>query len=93
MLGQRSDEVERLHFVTMEYLFPANRLFRILRSAFDLSFVREIVASQYLAIGRASGDPDVVVRRLVLQHLYNFSEQKGWPTAASSGYLVPPWRF
>jgi transposase len=32
-----------------------------------------MVASQYSAAGRASIDPEVVVRMLVLQYLYDFS--------------------
>ncbi len=76
MLGRRSDEPEMFHFVTMEDLVPANHLLRRLRSALDLSFVREMVASQYSSIGRASVDPDVVVRMLVLQYLYDFSERQ-----------------
>lgn len=76
MLGKRSDEPEMFQFVTMEDLVPENHLLRRLRSALDLSFVREMVASQYSAIGRASVDPDVVVRMLVLQYLYDFSERQ-----------------
>lgn len=76
MLGKRSNEPEMFQFVTMEDLVPANHLLRRLRSALDLSFVREMVASQYSSIGRASVDPDVVVRMLVLQYLYDFSERQ-----------------
>jgi hypothetical protein len=67
MLGKLSDEETLYQCVTMEELVPANHLLRRLRSAPNLSFVREMVASQYSAVGRASIDPEVVVRMRVLQ--------------------------
>ncbi len=76
MLGKRSDEKALYQCVTMEELVPANHLLRCLRKALDFSFVREMVASQYSAVGRASIAPEVVVGMLVLQYLYRFSERQ-----------------
>jgi hypothetical protein len=45
MLGKRSDEPEMFQFVTTKEMVCRNQLLRRLRSALDLSFVREMVAS------------------------------------------------
>ena len=45
MLGKHSDEETLYQCVTMDELVPANHLLRRLRSALDLRFVREMVAS------------------------------------------------
>jgi transposase len=76
MLGKCSEEVEMYQMVTMEDLVPTGHLLRRLRDALDLSFVREMVAARYSGIGRPSIDPEVVVRMLVLQYLFDFSERQ-----------------
>ncbi len=76
MLGKQSDNTDLFQCVTMEALVPANHRLRRLKSVLDLSSVRERVAPLYSFVGRASADPEVVVRMWILQHLHGFSERE-----------------
>ena len=76
MLGYQCDNTDLFQCVTMEALVPLNHRLRRLNSVLDLSFVRERVAALYSSVGRASADPEVVVRMWILQHLHGFSERE-----------------
>jgi IS5 family transposase len=76
MLGKQGDNTDLFQCVTMEALVPENHRLRRLKAVLDLSFVRERVAPLYSSVGRASVDPEVVVRMWVLQHLHGFSERE-----------------
>jgi IS5 family transposase len=76
MIGKQGDNTDLFQCVTMEALVPVNHRLRRLNSVLDLSFVRDRVAALYSSVGRASADPEVVVRMWILQHLHGFSERE-----------------
>jgi IS5 family transposase len=76
MRGKQRDNTDLFQLVTMETLVPADHRLRRLNAVLDLSFVDKCVASLYSSIGRASVDPEVVVRMWILQRLHGYSERE-----------------
>jgi len=54
---------------------PENHTLRILREQFDFSFINKILKKNYSdRYGRPAKEPELMVKLLLLQHLYNLSD-------------------
>lgn len=71
MLERASDTRHQLEVVDMESLVPPDHLLRKIDKAIDFSFVYNLVEHLYCADnGRPAADPVVLVKIVLLQHLY-----------------------
>ena len=56
---------------------PKNHTLKLINSAIDLSFVTELLAKSYNKYyGRPAKNPEMMIRLLILQYLYNLSDEK-----------------
>lgn len=56
---------------------PENHILKRINSAIDLSFVTDLLESSYNKYyGRPAKDPEMMLRILILKHLYNMSDQQ-----------------
>ena len=56
---------------------PENHILKLINSAISLNFVTKMVESSYCKhFGRPAASPEMMVRILILQHLYNLSDEK-----------------
>ncbi len=56
---------------------PENHTLKLINSAIDLSFVTELFEESYNKYyGRPAKDPELMIRLLILQYLYNLSDEK-----------------
>ena len=56
---------------------PKNHTLKLINSAIDLSFVTELLAESYNKYyGRPAKNPELIIRLLILQYLYNLSDEK-----------------
>ena len=62
MMGTKERAFRPLPDLSLEELVPKDNFYRRLEERLDLSFVRELVADRYAAIGRNSIDPVVLFR-------------------------------
>ena len=71
-------ETKQLSFYSLLYnKIPENHILKLINSAISLSFVTELVESSYCKhFGRPAASPEMMIRILILQHLYNLSDEK-----------------
>jgi len=56
---------------------PKNHTLKLINSAIDLSFVTKLLAESYNKYyGRPAKNPELMIRLLILQYLYNLSDEK-----------------
>ena len=56
---------------------PENHILKLINSAISFEFVTKLVESSYCkTFGRPAKDPEMMVRILILQHLYNLSDER-----------------
>lgn len=76
MLGRNPSQPSLFQMVDLEALVPASHRLRKIDAVLDLSFVRESVAGLYSDRGRASIDPELFLRMLLLGRLYDLSDRE-----------------
>lgn len=71
-------ETKQLSFYSILYnKIPENHILKLINSAISLKFVTKLVESSYCKhFGRPAANPEMMVRILILQHLYNLSDEK-----------------
>jgi transposase len=75
MLGKDQWQVRMVQVLNLEAMVPDNHMLRHIDRVLDLSFVRPRVAHLYcLDNGRPSTPPELIVRMLLLEYLYNLSD-------------------
>jgi len=56
---------------------PENHTLKLINKVVDLSFVRKLLEKSYNKYyGRPAKDPELMIRLLILQHLYNLSDER-----------------
>lgn len=56
---------------------PENHTLKLINKAIDLSFVTKLLEKSYNKYyGRPAKDPELMIRILILQYLYNLSDEK-----------------
>ncbi|KJS86522.1 MAG: hypothetical protein JM58_06795 [Peptococcaceae bacterium BICA1-8] len=56
---------------------PANHMLKLINSAVDFSFINKLIENSYCKYyGRPAKEPELLVRILVLQFLYNLSDER-----------------
>lgn len=77
MQGQHHYQPELFSQIDYENLIPQNHLLRKIDRVLDLSFLREMTSSFYSSDnGRPSIDPEVFVRMVLLEFLYNIDSDR-----------------
>ena len=71
-------EAKQLNFHAVLYnKIPKNHILNLINSSVSFNFVYDLVKDSYCAhFGRPAKDPEMMVRILVLQHLYNLSDER-----------------
>lgn len=71
-------EAKQLNFyATLYNRIPENHILNLINSSVSFDFVYDLVKDSYCAhFGRPAKDPEMMVRILVLQHLYNLSDER-----------------
>ena len=68
---------ELFPFVETEKLIPADHILRLIDRYVDFSFIDELVDHTYSeTTGRPAVDPELMVRILTIEYLYNLSENR-----------------
>lgn len=56
---------------------PKNHILKLINSVVSFDFVTKLVENSYcIGFGRPAADPEMMVRILILQHLYNLSDER-----------------
>lgn len=56
---------------------PENHILKLINSTIDLSFVTKLLERSYCKdFGRPAKDPEIMIRLLIIKHLYNLSDEK-----------------
>lgn len=76
MMTRSVEKQSRSLAVTMEELIPQDHFLRKLDAAISFDFVYDIVAPLYSAQGRPSVDPVILVKMLLLGHLYGIDPER-----------------
>ena len=71
-------EAKQLNFyATLYNRIPENHILNLINSSVSFNFVYDLVKDSYCEhFGRPAKDPEMMVRILVLQHLYNLSDER-----------------
>ncbi|MGZ3772220.1 MAG: transposase [Bdellovibrio sp.] len=77
MQGQHHYQPELFSQIDYENLIPKSHLLRRIDNVLDLSFLRELTAPLYAnEKGRPSIDPEIFVRMILLEYLYNINSDR-----------------
>ncbi len=77
MQGQHHYQPELFSQIDFENLIPKNHLLRRIDQVLDLSFLRNLTAPLYVSEkGRPSIDPEIFVRMILLEYLYNINSDR-----------------
>ena len=70
-------EVHQLNFMSILYnKIPENHILKLINSAISLSFVNDLLKDSYCSnFGRPAKEPEMMMRILMLQKLYNLSDE------------------
>lgn len=71
-------EAKQINFYSQLYnKIPENHILKIINSAISLEFVNELLKDSYCSnFGRPAKEPEMMMRILILQYLYNLSDEK-----------------
>ena len=71
-------EAKQLNFyATLYNRIPENHILNLINSSVSFNFVYDLVKDSYCEhFGRPAKDPEMMVRILILQHLYNLSDER-----------------
>lgn len=71
-------EAHQLNFSSILYnKIPKNHILKLINSAISLSFVNDLLKDSYCSnFGRPAREPELMMRILILQKLYNLSDEK-----------------
>jgi transposase len=74
MSKKNSGQIDIFNHMIFKKLIPKNHLLVKIDSVIDFSFVYEKVKDKYSNIGKGSKDPVMMIKILLLEHLYNLSD-------------------
>ena len=76
MMGQHSRSESLFYYLRIEDQVPGNHLLRFIDRYVSFDFVREKLRASYSETGRASIDPEVLLRILLLGYLYGITSER-----------------
>jgi transposase len=76
MMGQLPRIESLFYYFRLEDQIPEDHLLRRIDRYVDLSFVRNRLKSHYSSMGRPSIDPEVLLRLLLVGHLYGITSER-----------------
>lgn len=76
MMGRQVEQGLLFYEFRLEDRVPTDHLLRRVDAILDLSFVHEVMAEHYSAIGRPSVDPVLMVRMLLVGYLYGVRSER-----------------
>ena len=71
-------EAHQLNFLSLLYnKIPKNHILKLINSAISLNFINELLKDSYCSnFGRPAKEPEMMMRILILQKLYNLSDER-----------------
>lgn len=73
----RDKDYQQSIFAILYNKIPENNTLKLINKAVDFSFVTKILEKSYNRYyGRPAKDPEMMIKLLVLQYLYNLSDEK-----------------
>ena len=71
-------EVHQLNFMSILYnKIPKNHILKLINSAISLNFINDLLKDSYCSnFGRPAKEPEMMMRILLLQKLYNLSDER-----------------
>lgn len=71
-------EANQLNFYSQLYtMIPKNHILKQINSAISLNFINEMLKDSYCSkMGRPAKEPEMMMRILILQYLYNLSDER-----------------
>ena len=66
----------QMEFTSLEHLVPPDHILRKIDQAMDFSFIYDEVESLYSSLGRPSIDPVVLVKIVLIQHLFGIPSMR-----------------
>ncbi len=71
-------EAHQLNFSSLLYnKIPKNHILKLINSAISLNFINELLENSYCSnFGRPAKEPEMMMRILILQKLYNLSDER-----------------
>lgn len=71
-------EAHQLNFLSILYnKIPKNHILKLINSAISLSFINDLLKDSYCSnFGRPAKEPEMMMRILILQKLYNLSDER-----------------
>ena len=73
----RSNDKQLSVYSILYNKIPENHILRLINTAVDFSFINELLEDTYCKYyGRPAKEPELLVRILVLQYLYNLSDER-----------------
>ena len=71
-------EPKQLNFYSLLYhKIPENHILKLINSAISLNFINEMLSESYCTgFGRPAKEPEMMFRILLLQYLYNLSDER-----------------
>jgi transposase len=76
MMGQHTRSESLFYYFRLEDHIPENHLLRLIDRHISFDFVREKLGDSYSDTGRASIDPEVLLRILLLGYLYGITSER-----------------
>ena len=71
-------EAHQLNFLSLLYnKIPKNHILKLINSSISLSFINDLLKNSYCSnFGRPAKEPEMMMRILILQKLYNLSDER-----------------
>ena len=76
MMGRQVEQASLFYEFRLEERVPCDHLLRRVDAIVDLSFVHEVMAGHYSAIGRPSVDPVLMIRMLLVGYLFGVRSER-----------------
>jgi Transposase domain (DUF772) len=76
MMGQHSRSEALFYYFRLEDQVPENHLLRLIEKHISFAFVREKLKESYSDTGRPSIDPELLLRILLIGHLYGITSER-----------------
>ncbi len=74
MLGKNDRQLDFFDNILYEQLIPKDHLLIKIDEAFDFDFLYDKLIDHYSSVGRASKDPVMMVKILLIEYIYNLSD-------------------
>ena len=76
MMNKVTEKQNRLMYINLHDYVPQDHLLRAIRKAIDFRFIYDKVRPLYSDVGRASIDPVLLIKMLLLGYLYGIPSER-----------------